>query len=437
MVVKTTEIYKGKTKLHTVSESKFKMSRFSISFICKSDRIKTPLNRLMLAVMMRGSEKYPTVSKINKALDEQYGATVSLRSQTMGDKSLYKISCKLLKDEYALTKDSTDILESVMSILSDVLLHPLTDENGMLCESFVESEKKIAIDTIRSKINDPRAYASEQCSKNMFMGSKYEVVLDGTEELINSFDTKTVTENISDFFGCSQVEFFYIGSESDERIEHLVKKYFSFSDNAPSDFEYTESPFERQCSDVKYIDEEQDVSQGRLVLGYRCNTVLSDDDHYAMSLFNEIFGGGSVSKLFINVRERKSLCYYCYSSLHSATGTIKVGCGIDPTKKDEALDEIAIQLEKMKRGEITDEEITTAKNTLISGIRQIYDSPAAIEAFFLRRILADVVETPEKCIAEISSLKIEDVVLAANKIELDTVYFLCGNESEMEDEDDE
>ena len=109
MVVKTTEIYNGKMRLHTLGESKFKMSRFSISFICKSDRIKTPLNRLMLAIMMRGSQKYPTVSKINKALDEQYGATVSLRSQTMGEKSLYKISCKLMKDEYALENDKTDI----------------------------------------------------------------------------------------------------------------------------------------------------------------------------------------------------------------------------------------------------------------------------------------------------------------------------------------
>lgn len=437
MVVKTTEIYNGKMRLHTLGESKFKMSRFSISFICKSDRIKTPLNRLMLAIMMRGSQKYPTVSKINKALDEQYGATVSLRSQTMGEKSLYKISCKLMKDEYALENDKTDILESVMSILSDILLHPLVDENGMLSESFVESEKKIAIDAIRSKINDPRAYASEQCSKNMFKGSKYEVVLDGTEELINSFDTKIVTENISDFFKNCQVELFYIGSESNERIESLVKRYFPFSSVSDSDFEYTETPFERQCSDVKYIEEEKDVSQGRLVLGYRCNTVLSDKEHYSMSLFNEIFGGGSVSKLFINVRERKSLCYYCYSSLHSATGTIKAGCGIDPSKKDEALNEIAAQLEKMKCGEITDEEIATAKNTLISGIKQIYDSPASIEAFFLRRALAGIKEDPEKCISEISALTIDDVVKAANKVELDTVYFLRGNEAETEDEIDE
>ena len=437
MTVNTTEIYNGKMRLHTINVDKFKMSRFSISFICESNRVKTPLSRLMLAVMMRGSQKYPTAVKINKALDEQYGATVSLRSQTFGDKSLYRISCKLLKDEYALEGEKTDILEAVMEILSDILQHPLTDENGFLTESFVESEKKIAIDAIRAKINDPRAYASEQCSKYMFKGTKYEIVLDGSEELIDSFSVEDVTRNICDFFKNCRIEVFYVGSESEERVSELVKKNFSFSSLSEKPLEYVENSFVCKDGNVKYVEEKCDITQGRLALGYRCHTVLSDNDHYAMALFNEIFGGGCFSKLFVNVRERKSLCYYCYSSLHSATGTIKAGCGIDPSKKDDALNEIAYQLELMKRGEITNEEIETAKSTLISGIRQIYDSPAAIEAFFLRRIMAGLSDTPEDSINRINAVRKSEIVDAAAKIELDTVYFMCGNELEWEDDENE
>lgn len=437
MTVNTTEIYKGKMRLHTISVDKFKMSRFSISFICESDRVKTPLSRLMLAVMMRGSQRYPTAAKINKALDEQYGATVSLHSQTFGDKSLYRISCKLLKDEYALGEEKTDILESVMAILSDILINTLTDENGLLTNSFVESEKKIAIDAIRAKINDPRAFASEQCSKNMFKGSEYEVVLDGSEELIESFSAVDVTENMSDFFKNCRIETFYVGSENEEHISALVKKYFPFTDLSEKQIEYVEKPFERKDGEVRCVEETGDVTQGRLVLGYRCNTVLSDDDYYGMALFNEIFGGGYVSKLFMNVREKESLCYYCYSSLHSATGTIKAGCGIDPFKKDDALKEIAAQLELMKRGEITKEEIETAKSTLISGIKQIYDSPAAIEAFFLRRIMAGLNDMPEDSIKRINAVEKGEIVDAAAKVELDTIYFMSGNKSEWEDEEDE
>jgi len=170
------------------------------------------------------------------------------------------------------------------------------------------------------------------------------------------------------------------------------------------------------------------------VLGYRCGTVLSDSDYYAMALFNEVFGGGSTSKLFMNVREKKSLCYYCYSSLHSATGTIKVGCGIDPSGKDEAIIEIAAQLNAMKSGDISDAEIETAKRTVIAGLRQVNDSPSAIEAYTFRRILAGVDESLDDSKEKITALTKEDVIKAAQKVVLDTVYFMRGYEEEEYDE---
>jgi predicted Zn-dependent peptidase len=151
-----------------------------------------------------------------------------------------------------------------------------------------------------------------------------------------------------------------------------------------------------------------------------------------MSLFNEMFGGGSVSKLFLNVREKKSLCYYCYSSLHSATGTIKVGCGIDHQKKDEAQSEIAAQLDAMKCGDFTNEEMETARKTLLSGIRQTNDSPASIEAFAFRRLLAGVSGNMDSCRDAIMNVTAEDVVRVADKVVLDTVYFLNGNGEEEE-----
>lgn len=427
----------GRIRLHTVTTDIFKMSRFSINFITKSDKYNTPLTKLMLAVMLRGSEKYPTVTSINKALDEQYGATVSLRSSAVGDKTVHKISCKLLKDRFVFDGDDTDILDSVMAILSDVLLNPLKDENGLLLSSYVESEKGIAIDQINAKINDPKAYASEQCSRYMFEGSDYAVVLDGDSDLIDSFTPGELTRNIRRFFSECRVECYYVGNKSHESVKDLIEKYFLFESACNCELEYGESSFKGKADGVRYIEESSDVSQGRLVLGYRCKTVLSDRDYYAMSLFNEIFGGASVSKLFLNVREKKSLCYYCYSSFHTSTGTIKVGCGIDPSKKDEALAEIALQLDAMKRGDFTAEEITTAKHTLCSGVRQIKDSPASIEAFMLRRLLANVTEEPEECCKYIASVTRDEIIAAAQKVELDTVYFLNGNDEYGEDEADE
>ncbi len=433
MTVKTTELYNGRLRLHSLYTDKFKMSRFSINFITESDKYRTPLHKLALSVMMRGSQKYPTVTDINRALDERYGTTVSYRSTRVGDKSIYKLSCKLLKQEYVFGGDSTDILGEVMEILSDILFCPVKGEDGLFLPSYVESEKRIAIDAVNAKINDPKAYASEQCSRYMFDGSKYELYGDDTE-LISSFSARELTESMPEFFRTCRIECFYIGNEPCERVTALIEKNFKF-DTAPNTIpQYCESAFDGAGGEVKRIEEEKNVSEGRLVLGYRCGTVLSDSDYYAMALFNEIFGGGSVSKLFMNVREKKSLCYYCYSSLHSATGTIKVGCGIAPSKKDEAMQEIARQLDTMKNGDFTDSELDTARSSILSGIRQINDSPSSIEAYFLRRLLASVNESPEDCCERISTVTREDIVKAAGKVVLDTVYFMngCGEDGENE-----
>lgn len=436
MEIKHSEIHNGKIRLHTLQTDRFKMSRFSINFIIKSDKHLTPLYKLMLSVMMRGSEKYPTITDINKALDEHYGTSVSYRQTRVGDKAVFKLSCKLLNQKYVFSEDKTNILDGVLEILSDILMNPRKDGDGFLLSSYVESEKRIAIDAINAKINDPKSYASEMCAKYMYEGSKYEIHGEDAG-LISSFTPAELTDHILKFFDEAQVECYYIGDEPHERIALLIERIFPFNVGKKTDMIYAESAFEGNRDEPRYVEEEKDVSQGRLVLGYRCGTVLSDDDYYAMALFNEIFGGGSVSKLFMNVREKKSLCYYCYSSLHSATGTIYVGCGIDPMKKDDAIREIGTQLDAMKCGDFTDEEMETARRTLISGIRQINDSPASIEAFMFRRLLSGVSETPEEACERIASVTRRNVIEAAQKVVLDTVYFLKGNDDGEEDGEDE
>lgn len=436
MEIKHSEIHNGKIRLHTLQTDRFKMSRFSMNFIIKSDRYLTPLYKLMLSVMMRGSEKYPTITEINKALDEHYGTSVSYRQTRVGEKAVFKLSCKLLNQKYVFVEDKTNILDGVLEILSDILMHPRKDGGGLLLSSYVESEKRIAIDSINARINDPKAYASEMCAKYMYEGSKYEIHGEDTG-LIASFTPAELTEYIQRFFDEAQVECYYIGDETHERIASLIERIFRFTVGKKTDMSYAESAFEGNRDEPRYVEEEKDVSQGRLVLGYRCGTVLSDGDYYAMVLFNEIFGGGSVSKLFMNVREKKSLCYYCYSSLHSATGTIYVGCGIDTSKKDDAIREIGVQLDAMKRGDFTDEEFETARRTLISGIRQINDSPSSIEAFMFRRLLSGLSETPEESCEQITSVTRKDVIEAAQKVVLDTVYFLNGTNADGEDREDE
>lgn len=429
------EIISGRLRLHATQTDKFKMARFSLNFILPKDKQRSPLTKLMLSVIMRGSKKYPTITEINKSLDRLYGATVSLRSLSFGDKSVFQISCKVLDNKYRLSGDDTDILSEVLKIVSEIISEPLRDENGLLLSSYVESERKIAIDVIRSQINDQRAYASKKCDKLMLKDTPYGISTSGDIDILSEITAKQLTENIAWFQNNARLECYYVGCESASRIEELTRTYFNLPDSCAPEIEYQEKAFESCRNDVQYACESMDISQSRLEMGYRCGTVLSDKEYYAMTVFNEIFGGTSVSKLFMNVREKKSLCYYCYSSYHSATGTIKVGCGIKPSNKDVTMEEIARQLVLMQNGDFTDDDISMAKRSIISGLRQINDSPAAIEMFMLRRLIGGVTDNESTSIEKINAVGREDIVAAAQRVTLDTVYFLTGNgEEESYDE---
>jgi len=426
----------GALRFHVINTDKFKMSRLSFNFILPADKERSPLTRLMLAVMMRGCEKYPSIVSINKKLDELYGATVTWRAVSVGERHIFRISCEILSNKYRLPDDKTDILYEVAKVILEILFNPRLDENGLLSKSNFESEKKLAIDAIRAKINDQKAYSAEQCRRIMLEGSPAGISVEGSEEQIEGFTLEQVSGNIEYFLNNSALECYYIGSDDVDGVVSLVGDAFSKLKRSDKYFVGGEKPLIRDENEpLREATKKMKVSQGRLNIGYTCGVVMSDEDYPAMSLFNEIFGGSSTAKLFMNVREKKSLCYYCYSSYQSATGTIMIGCGIKPENREKAYAEIEKQLFAMQSGDFTDEEIETAKRTIISGARQIYDSPSALEAFGFRRILAGVSESSAELIEKIGSVTREDVVKMAKKIRLDTVYFLYGEgEEECDDE---
>lgn len=431
----TTYRQNSRTGLHTVQTDKFKMSRLSFNFIIPKDKLLSQLTKLTLSVMMRGSEKYPSITEINKSLDDLYGTNVSFRALSVGDKSVFRISCKMLDNRYRMDGDDTDILEEVIKILSDIVFNPLRDENGLLLADYVESEKKIAVDSIRSQINDQRAYASRQCDAIMFKDTPYGISTGGDIKTISELTQEQVTSNAKYFVDNAHLECYYVGSEDPSRVRELISKYFDLTGEGELELKYEETPFLSNRENVVYVENVMPVSQGRLSMGYRCGVVLADDKYYAMSLCNEILGGSSVAKLFLNVREKKSLCYYCYSTYHSATGTIKIGCGINPENRDIAQEEIEKQILLMKNGEFDDGEIEVAKRTIISGLKQISDSPASMEAYAFRRAVASAHDSIDECIKKINAVRREDIIEVAQALCLDTVYFLNGSgEGETDDE---
>lgn len=423
-------IEKNNISFYIEKTDRFKMSRLSLNFIMPADAEKTPLTKLMLAVMMRGSKKYPSINLINKRLDELYGATVTWRVTPIGERHVFRISCDMLGNRYRLHGDDSDIAAGVAALVLDILFDPLKDEQGMLDGFNIASEKKIAIDSIKAKINDQKAYAADQCRKIMLGDHISGISTYGTPEMIEGFTARQLTENIERFLRESVIECYYVGNDDADKLVSMISESFASLGRKTNRIFGSETAFMPVEMTLKEKNETMEVSQGRLQIGCRCGTVMSDEKYYAMNLFNEIFGGSSVGKLFMNLREKKSLCYYCYSSYHSANGTIMIGCGIKKENKDKAIKEIYAQLKAMQRGDFDYDEINIAKQTIISGLRQVYDNPSAIEAYCFRRLLADVHESVDESIDKIFAVTKDQIIAAARLVELDTVYFLSGSGEE-------
>lgn len=421
-------------RFHILNTDKFKMSRLSFSFIFDADVKMSPTLKLMMSVIMRGSEQYPELSDINRRLDELYGATVTYRATSVGGRHIFKISCDMLSNRYRLEGDNTNVLLGVAELVLSILFHPLKDENGMLSEKYISNERKLAIDALKARINDQKAYAADQCRKAMLSGHISAVSVEGNEDILTSLSTKEITDSHKFFLENSAIECYYIGSDDATLTIDLIKQAFSQINRKARSANACETAFLSQRGSINEVCEEiESVSQGRLNVGCTCGAVMSDSGYHAMSLFNEVLGGMSVSKLFMNVREKLSLCYYCYSSYNSAIGTIMIGCGIEPKNKNHALEEIKRQILAIQEGDFTDDELLCAKRTTLSSLRQIYDSPHALEAFKFRRYLAGFEESAEECARKIENITREDVIAAAKKVRVDTVYFLSGKHVIVDD----
>ena len=422
-------INKGKWRLHATTTDKFKVSYLTFRFIMPKCAYRTPLTKLMLSVMMRGSEHYPTVTDINRRLDELYDTTMSLNNTSVGDRCVFTVSCKMINNRFLFDGDDTDVLLESVKLVEDILCRPLLDERGLLDSAFVESEKKIAIDSIRSIVNDQRAYALKRCFEYMLKDTPYGISASGSENVVSCFTPEQLTENIRYFRENALVECLYIGAESPSRVAEVIGDRFDCFGASSVGKKYSESALVGLHGEPVFESESMDVSQSRIAMGYTCDTILQDEDFFSMILANEIFGGSSTSKLFMNVREKKSLCYYCYSGYRSDLGVLRVECGVAPRNAEAAIAEISHQLSELKAGNFTDSEIETAKKTVISGLIQNADSPVAIIAFDLRRILAGVEQTPEYCISSVRNVTRNEIIKAANKIKLDTVFVLEGNDN--------
>lgn len=411
--------------LNYVHATKFKTGALSVQLITPLDEKTAAQGALLPAVLRRGTMRYPDMRSLSTALDLLYGASIAYTVRKKGENQCLGFVASFIDEAFAPAGEK--LLEPMCDLLGELLLNPVT-KGGRFVSEYVESEKVNLIDAIRGSINDKRDYADMRLLQEMCANERYGIDRLGTEVRVNKITNQTLYPFYRKLLATSQVEMFYCGSADPTRVEGALRRAFA---ELPRE-EVIAPVYAERCNapeTAKYITEKMDVTQGKLSLGFR----VSSDDAAAMMLANLIFGGYSNSKLFLNVREKLSLCYYASSGYHRSKGIITVSSGIEFKNYQTAYDEILAQLKAVQDGDFEAWEIDGARECLISSLRSREDSAGRMEENAIGQAATYQWESAEELIDALRAVTSERISAAAKTIRLDTVYFLTGEEEEADE----
>lgn len=411
--------------LNYLQTDRFKTGCFSVNLLQPLDAKCASINALIPSVLMRGCESYPDMRKISDKLDMLYGAGIGTLIRKMGEVQSVGLYADFLEDRYA---GNEPIFAQVMEFMRQLLLEPCL-ENGGFKEEYVSNEKQNLINTITAQINDKRSYAVYRLHKHMFEGEAFAVSRLGDVESLDGADGAKLYAHWMDLLCTSPVEFFYLGQHGLDEVQTQMQK---FVDRMPERTKLREMGTQIILPQraVRVAEEAMDVTQGKLVLGFRTPICATDSRYPALMLLNTVFGAGMTSKLFMKIREEMSLCYYASSSLDRLKGVMIVSSGIEFEKYEVARDGILTQLDACKTGEITMDELESARSYLISRLRAYNDSPGQLDDFMVQQAVIGEATTVQDLIERLRNVTMNQVIDAANTLVLDTIYFLKGGGQE-------
>ena len=417
-MIQTIELFPGVT-LRCCRDDRFKQGILTIQFLRPMCREEASLNALLPTVLLRGCKSAPDMRAITLKLDDLYGASVGALVRRIGDVQCTGLSCSFLGDRFTL--DGDKILAPVLQFLSQLLWEPVTEGDGF-DSRFVESEKQNLIWTIEAQRNDKRSYAQSQMLYHMCRNDSYGIPRLGNIEDVQAITPKSLYDHYRKVVAESPIHIFYVGAADAEKVADLLKTFLQPPGNVMP------LPQQTALNRAEYSEKEErlDVAQGKLCMGYATDITLRDPRYGAMQVCNTILGAGMTSKLFMQVREKMSLCYDIGSGFHGSKGILSVAAGIEFDKKDIVQTQIAHQLQLIRDGAVTDEELRSAKEALLSGLRATHDTPGAIEGYYASAAISGIGMDVSAFMDAISQVDIKAVQAAADTLQLQTVYFLRG-----------
>lgn len=413
--------------LCTHKTQQFKTSAVSVNIITPLDE-NASAKALLIHLLARTNKEYSALTQMNRQLASLYGAVLSPSASKVGEAHILTLSLVSIDDRFSLGGES--ILLEGTKLLLDCLFTPDITPEGFREENMLR-EKRLLSEKIDSLNDDKIAYAFKRMTEEMCCDEAYCISPLGTKEKIASLTGRDVFAQWKNILLTCPIQINVTGSFDEEKITAVIKKYFSRLDRKDSDIVYPHTEFISESYGVRTVREKQKVQQGKLVIGFRAGMTYDMDNFAAIKVMNAIFGSGTFSKLFTNVREKMSLCYYCSSRLINNKGIIAVQSGVETENTQKALDAVLNELEEVRQGNFTDETMEAAKLSLKENYLSVSDSVVSIDSWMTSECLSSDFMTPDMYIAMTEGVSREEIIVAANMVTQDTVYIL---ESEKEAE---
>ena len=415
--------------LFCITTDRFKSEYFSLRF-------STPLcaewaqhHALLTLVLGRGTARHPSKLELNRYLDELYSTSVASSNRRMGDMQWIGFSADFLGDRYVSGENG--ILFDVIAVMAEIMLHP-TLENGMFRSDYVENEKSNLRDSIRAAINNPRGYAMSKCRALLCAGEPYALSLIGEEETVSDISVSSLTACHRRLVEGVIPTFLYVGATPPAEVAALIRAHFPvFTGQRPA----YRTLVKAQEGEASSVVEEAPLCQGKLSIGFRTDISMGHRLAPALAVLNEIYGGSPASKLFLNVRERRSLCYHCSSIADLYKGVLFANAGMTPEHRGITEEAMLEELAAISAGHISDVEFEAAHRSLRHASRLLYDNPGALSGFYAGRALIGSSETVDDFRNAVARVTKEDVVEAAAHIQKGATFFLKGTLQGEEDEE--
>ena len=403
----------------SIIDEKFKTAMLSVRFITKLDKDSAAANSLGIGVLSSSNGKYKTLAEINEKLSSLYGASLGTASKKRGDVQILSLAASWVNKRFTI--DGEDVDGEMLQIVRDCIFAP-NAENGEFAADSFKITKKDLLDRIDAEINNKRGYALSRAAEVAFEGKPAELSCYGDRKSAESVTSSEAFAAYQKFLETAQVEIYYISPEENPAAAEMFKESFAAvkRDSKAVSFRNI-SPLH---SEVAEGSDEFDVRQCKMVMTFKSDS----DDAFAIKLLSAIFGETPVSKLFVNVREKLSLCYYCACRVISSKGALMVDSGVERENIEKAKEEILRQLDEIRNGNISDEELESAILALENGLEQIGDTASSYESWYFERFCEGNVVTPSERLNDYKNVTKARIVQAANSLKLDSIYLMLDKE---------